>query len=499
MELPDRLGRYLVSDVIGTGGFATVYRASDPRIGGTVAIKVLAENHNLDPAIRERFLTEARVLRRIDSEYVVRLYDLDETERKQPYLVMGYADRGSLAERVRQLRANDWRISPTELLTAAQQLASGVDAVHRVQVVHRDLSPGNVLVRTAREHFTDEDDLFDDSTPQPVVPPPTQLLADDERLVLADLGLCKDLALNSGITVSSGTEGFRAPEQREPAASVTVSTDLWGLSALTVWLVTGRPPSGDRPADGVRGAGIPDRMSDVLAKSLQDNPDKRHQDVRSWLADVEDALGVPNQAGVQTPGLVPPGTPPQQTKSQWWIGIPAALAAGALLTWGAMTFMNGEGDPTPITNGSTDDATSDWGGEFSVGTADDLPNGSSLGPVPDMIPVPAETLVESGGRSDDRPWNWTAFLSHPSADPNVLEAFFNEELPGLGWDEIGRSQRTVAGMPGAESEWAHDTFAWNGTQRNRFTLQARVEPHNAGARVRLIWTDHQLLSEHLDD
>ena len=70
MPTPRHIGRYRLEQVIGTGGFATVHRAVDERLDDTVAVKVLADNHSLDPDIRERFLSEGRILRRIDSHHV---------------------------------------------------------------------------------------------------------------------------------------------------------------------------------------------------------------------------------------------------------------------------------------------------------------------------------------------------------------------------------------------------------------------------------------------
>ena len=72
---PTRLGRYRLEEVIGTGAFSTVYRAVDERLEDVVAVKVLAENHSFDPEVRERFLTEGRVLRRIDSPHVTAVHD----------------------------------------------------------------------------------------------------------------------------------------------------------------------------------------------------------------------------------------------------------------------------------------------------------------------------------------------------------------------------------------------------------------------------------------
>ena len=498
MDLPDRIGRYRVTDVIGTGAFATVYRATDPRIGGQVAIKVLAENHNLDPAIRERFLTEARVLRRIDSEYVVRLYDLDETDRKQPYLVLGYADRGAIAARVRTLRAQGWDVSAGELANVARQLASALDAVHRVQVVHRDLSPGNVLLRTDREQFTDTDDLLDD-IPSPATPTtPSTLLSPDERVVLADLGLCKDLALNSGVTVAGGTEGFRAPEQREGAMTVTPSTDLWGLSALTVWLVTGRPPEPGSVTEAVARAGLPERLGVALERSLRTAPEERHPDVWAWLAEVETALGVTAPSVAGAPAGVPATTVPSTRRSPgMWVAVAGALVAGALLAWGGLALSDRDDDQAPTETVEADE----WDGEFSVaGQLNDLAGGEALAPVPDNLPLPAGTEVESSHVNPDEPWNWRAFLTHPAAEPADYAAFFTAELDGAGWEQVGERQVDGGSAQGQETEWVRGTFEGISGETSRYELRVRVETLTSGdVRAVLQWHDQQqYLDEILD-
>src|SRR5690606_28097749 len=118
-----RIGRYRVDAVLGTGAFATVYRAVDERLDDIVAVKVLAENHSLDPELRERFLTEGRVLRRVASRHVVAVHDLGETDRQQPYLVLEYADRDTLARRVPDLLARGWRPGVRDLWAVAAPLA----------------------------------------------------------------------------------------------------------------------------------------------------------------------------------------------------------------------------------------------------------------------------------------------------------------------------------------------------------------------------------------
>lgn len=299
-----RIGRYRVDAVLGTGAFSTVYRAVDERLDDIVAVKVLAENHSLDVDLRERFLTEGRVLRRIASPHVVTVHDVGETARQQPFLVLEHADRGTLRQRVTDLMGRGWRAGVADVWAVAEPLAKALAAVHRAGVVHRDLNPANVLIATRWRH-----------------PPgsPTAVVGWDERLLLADLGLCKDLALNSGHTSAGGTEGFRPPELRRGPAVIDGRADLWSLSALVVWLATGAPP-GDLPAEATMAAtGLPVGLARALDRSLAVDPAARHPDPHAWLVDVASALG--GVAGTTPCATQPPPPPP----------VPPADALGPFL------------------------------------------------------------------------------------------------------------------------------------------------------------------------
>lgn len=324
MRPGERLGRFLVEEVIGTGAFATVVRARDERLETTVAVKVLAENHSLDASVRERFLTEGRVLRRIDSPHVVAVHDLGETDRQQPFLVLEYADRGTLQDRLSRLRGGGWAPDADDLLAIARPLAAAVQAVHRAGVVHRDLSPGNVLFRSTLASTAHTG----------------RLVGADERVLLADLGLCKDLARHSGLTVAAGTSGFRPPEQEAALGSVDHRADLWSLSALLWWVATGRSPA----EEGTSMQGLPGGLEDVLRESLVEDPGQRHDDVAAWLSDVEAVLAPapvrpalspgptrsPNLSESSTPTGPPTGT---SWRSRTAITVVAALVGALAALW----------------------------------------------------------------------------------------------------------------------------------------------------------------------
>ena len=120
VSAPSRLGRYPVRRRIGSGAFATVWLAYDEHLDSPVAIKVLADNWTGDLHIRQRFIEEGRFLRKVESPHVVTVYDAGELDDERPYLVMAYADQGTLADRL-ELSA----LEPSQALTVIVQVGRG--------------------------------------------------------------------------------------------------------------------------------------------------------------------------------------------------------------------------------------------------------------------------------------------------------------------------------------------------------------------------------------
>ncbi|MGW0765739.1 serine/threonine-protein kinase [Streptomyces sp. NPDC002676] len=207
----ERIGRYRLERRLGTGAFATVWLAHDDELEAPVAVKVLAENwaHRLD--IRERFLSEARLLRRAGSSRVVQVYDIGELPDGRPYFVMEYADGGTLAD---LLAAGPLPVPEALRLTALA--ARSAAALHEAGIVHRDIKPTNVLLHTAPDG--------------------------GRRVLLADLGLAKSLAQASVLTLAAGSAGYRPPEQAEPGAGIDERADVYSLGAVGYELVTGTVP-----------------------------------------------------------------------------------------------------------------------------------------------------------------------------------------------------------------------------------------------------------------
>src|SRR4051794_12185771 len=283
--MPLRLGRYAVRRRIGSGGFATVWLAYDEQLDSAVAVKVLADNWSEDHQIRQRFVEEGRYLRKVESPHVVSVYDAGELDDGRPYLVMSYADQGTLADR---LEAEDPDgMSPAQAMEVLRQVGAGLQALHDRGILHRDVKPANVLFRTV------------EGPTGPAV-----------RAMLGDLGLGKALDVSSRLTMIAGTPSYVAPEQAS-AEAPDARADQYSLAALAFLLLTGRPPFSHaslsdamNPAEPAPVATpehpFPPEVEQVLRRGLARDREDRYSTVTELVQALEGALG-PVAAGPAAP------------------------------------------------------------------------------------------------------------------------------------------------------------------------------------------------------
>ncbi len=197
----------------GRGASATVWLAYDEHLDSAVAIKVLADNWAGDHHIRQRFLEEGRFLRKVESPHVVTVYDAGELDDERPYLVMAYADQGTLADLIELAP-----LSRPEAVSVITQVGRGLTALHDRGVLHRDVKPANVLFRTV-DHGRG-----------------AHIVA-----MLGDLGLGKAMDMSSRLTMAGGTPSYVAPEQAL-GEGLDSRADQFSLAALSYHLLTGRQP-----------------------------------------------------------------------------------------------------------------------------------------------------------------------------------------------------------------------------------------------------------------
>ena len=323
--MPNRLGRYVVRRRIGAGSFATVWLAYDEQLDSPVAIKVLAENWTDDFDVRRRFIEEGRFLRKVDSPHVVSVYDAGELEDERPYLVMTYADQGTLADRL-----ESGALDPAQGVEVIRQVGLGLDALHKRQVLHRDVKPANILFRSGDDDFV--------------------------RAMLGDLGLGKSLDMSSRLTMIAGTPSYVAPEQAR-GNPLDARADQYSLGALTYLVLTGRAPYQHSSLAAAAWPGPPDPMGignpaleAVVVRALAAERDERWPTVRAYVdALVAAASGAeftpPPRLDLVDPELtqvgVRPSPLPVETAAAGWGSTPRrrwplvaavavlALAAGA--------------------------------------------------------------------------------------------------------------------------------------------------------------------------
>jgi serine/threonine protein kinase len=274
---------------LGVGGFASVWLYHDDELQSDVAVKALADNWAQRLDIRDRFLQEARILRRADSDHVVRVYDVGEAEGT-PYFVMSYADRGTVAH----LLEEEGRLSLDRTLDLVSQAGAGLAVLHAQGSIHRDIKPANLLLRT--------------DGPGP-------------RVMVADLGVAKAMLHASGLTHVVGTPAYMAPEQAT-GGGVDERADVYALAAVTYHLLTGQvahtgtiaelatvqtpvPPSEVVP-------GLPPEVDGVVLRGLEPDREDRWPDVRSFV----NALQAVAPTSGRTLLVSPPEYPPYRHSSE---------------------------------------------------------------------------------------------------------------------------------------------------------------------------------------
>jgi len=329
--LPERLAdRYEVLGPLGRGGMADVYRARDTALDREVAVKVLR-----DAAHSERFRAEARTLAMLSHPGLVTVLDVGEVEGR-PFLVMELVRGATLAE-----CCQGEQLPPERVAAIGAQLAAALSHVHGAGVLHRDIKPGNVL------------------------------LADDDRVLLADFGIARlveqHATTDTGFTM--GTAAYLSPEQVK-GERVTPAADVYALGLVLLEALTGRRAYEGTPTEAAsarlhRPPYVPDDLGDawhdllvtMTSAAPEDRPDA--DEVRRQLTDLAhgvsavDATHAIRHDDATRPYTVPltvrpeaaPRRPRLSGETLLW-AVPLALLALVLLgTVLVLALVGDDGDP----------------------------------------------------------------------------------------------------------------------------------------------------------
>jgi len=135
-----KLGPYEIAAPLGAGGMGEVYRALDPRLDRTVAIKILPAHLSSDAEAKERFEREARCISAIQHGNICSLYDIG-SQNGVSYLVMEYLEGDTLADRLRK-----GPMPLEQVLRHGAEICDGLERAHKAGLAHRDLKPGNIML-----------------------------------------------------------------------------------------------------------------------------------------------------------------------------------------------------------------------------------------------------------------------------------------------------------------------------------------------------------------
>ena len=202
-----RLGRYELMDELGRGGASVVYLALDTATDRQVALKVLAPHLPRQGDLLARFQREIKLAVQLEHPHIVPIFDVG-VEGDQPYIVLRLLTGGSLADRIEQ-----GPMGVRSALAVLKQVASALDAAHRLKIIHRDVKPSNIL--------------FDQNG----------------SAYLSDFGIAKAIdAVATPVTSwAVGTPAFMSPEQLRGQA-IDARTDEYALGIVTFVMLTGRLP-----------------------------------------------------------------------------------------------------------------------------------------------------------------------------------------------------------------------------------------------------------------
>ena len=298
-NMPATIGRYTLAGEIGRGAMGVVYKAADPALERTVAIKTVGLD--LDPAEREqyekRFITEARAAGGLNHPNIVVIHDIGKSE-ELAFIAMEYLEGRELKELIatRELSAD-------RALDIAAQVADALAYAHRRDIVHRDVKPANIMILT------------------------------DGRVKITDFGIARmrssDVRSPAGVVV--GSPRYLSPEQVLGKRS-DARADSFALGVILYEMLTGDvpfngidvnalmfqivhfnppPPSHINPA-------LPAVIDLIIAKALAKNPDDRYADIGEFAADMKQAR-LPGLADVYVPAAAGPGVMTAQPLSETWI------------------------------------------------------------------------------------------------------------------------------------------------------------------------------------
>src|SRR6266581_9375986 len=274
------IGHYKLSEPIGTGGMGDVYLATDMTAGRKAALKLLPERFTGDAERLKRFQQEARAVVGLNHPNILTIYEIGE-DHSTHYIASELIEGETLRQRLMR-----GRMELDEAIDVAIQVASALAAAHQTGIVHRDIKPGNIMLRP--DGYVKVLDFGIAKLAEQEVP---VTIPTDEALLLVETNLGSIL----------GTVRYMSPEQAY-GAPVDKRTDVWSLGVVLYEMVTGHAPfTGDTPGEVMASilgtepppltsyvAHTPAELEQIVSKALYKEREERYQSAHELLEALQD-------------------------------------------------------------------------------------------------------------------------------------------------------------------------------------------------------------------
>jgi len=312
-------GKYEIVQRLGSGGMGEVYLVRHVHLQELRVVKILRQDLAADPSAQKRFMREARLATQVKHPNVAILYDFSTLQDGSFYMVWEHIHGQDVGDRIR-------RVGPFPVATAVRlgiQALHGLEAVHATGVIHRDLSPDNLMI--------------------------TEDKAGNLRLKIIDLGLARTLEADANFEITQvgmfmGKLQYCSPEQASPGGtSLDHRSDLYSFGLVLYEMIAGLPPFESENQHGfifkrlsedplpLRGRNpqidVPVELDRIVRRALERDREQRFEDARAFIAaleQVEHSLAgvqtkeIPREVLAEAQGIVPPSAPsplPRQRSS----------------------------------------------------------------------------------------------------------------------------------------------------------------------------------------
>ncbi len=297
-----RVASYQIEQIIGRGGMAVVYLATDVRLDRPVALKILSSELGRNDAFRQRFIRESRAGAAVDHPHVIPVFEAGEADG-----VLFIAMRYVAGSDIRGLIDREGKLPAVRTAEIVGQAASALDAAHTHGLVHRDVKPANILIASSSDGRA------------------------VDHIYLSDFGLSKQSVSSPSLTGTGqflGTLDYMSPEQIS-GRQVDGRTDQYALACAAFEMLAGEPPFRREANLAVMWAQVSAKpppvrqwrpelspaVDAVITRALAKMPDERYANCREFAQALHDAL-VPASAGWQAGSPMPPVHPATELASK---------------------------------------------------------------------------------------------------------------------------------------------------------------------------------------